>query len=45
MPEAERDDENTLTLEQLLGEDEEEEEKPFGDDQITEDEAVEMTRR
>jgi hypothetical protein len=32
-------------LADLLGEDEEEEQKPFGDDQITEDEAVEMGRK
>jgi hypothetical protein len=37
------EEESTMTLEDLLGE--EEEEKPFGDEEITEDEAVEMDKR
>ncbi len=34
-----------MTLEELLGEDEEEEKKPFGDEIVTEDEAVAMSRK
>jgi hypothetical protein len=37
-----------MTLEELLGmggDDEDEEEKPFGDEEITEDEAVEMDKK
>ena len=41
------EEETTMTLADLLGEDEEEgeEEKPFGNEDITEDEAVEMGRK
>jgi phage gp29-like protein len=45
MPESQLDSESTMSLEDLLGDEEEEEEKPFGDERISEDEAVEMTRR
>jgi hypothetical protein len=43
-PEPEQDKEETaMTLEDLLGEDEDEE-KPFGNERITEDEATQMAR-
>jgi hypothetical protein len=44
---APEEEESTMTLEELLGEGEEEgeEEKPFGDEEITEDEAVDMARK
>jgi hypothetical protein len=48
LPEATpEEEESTMSLEELLGEDEEEggEEKPFGDGEITEDEAVNMDRK
>jgi hypothetical protein len=44
-PEPPSDEPAEMSLEDLFGDDEEEEEKPFGDDQITEDEAVSMDRR
>jgi hypothetical protein len=46
MPEAQRDSGPTISLEDLMGDEEEESDsKPFGDQGISEDEAVEMTRR
>jgi hypothetical protein len=47
MPQGQLDSESTISLEDLMGDEEEgsEESKPFGDEGISEDEAVEMTRR
>ena len=44
-PEPPSDEPAEMSLDDLFGDDEEEEEKPFGDDQITENEAVDMDRR
>ena len=47
MSEQPDEEEKTYSLEELLGEDEEEsdeQQKPFGDERITEDEAVSMDK-
>ena len=44
MPEPVAGEAPEMSLEDLLG-DEDEEEKPFGDEQITEDEAVNMDKK
>jgi hypothetical protein len=44
LPASVQEEEPAMTLEDLLGEDEEET-KPFGDEKISEDEAVQMTRK
>jgi hypothetical protein len=45
LPEPAAEKQSTMTLADLLGEDEEEETKPFGNENITEDEAVEMDKK
>jgi hypothetical protein len=45
LPEPEEEKQSEMSLADLLGEDEEEETKPFGNERITEDEAVEMDRK
>jgi hypothetical protein len=45
LPEEGVSEETTMSLEDLLGEDDEEEKKPFGDEDISEDEAVQMARK
>jgi hypothetical protein len=45
LPEPEEEKQSEMSLADLLGEDEEEETKPFGNQIITEDEAVDMDRK